>query len=275
MPNCGCFHHYTLTPAGLGQYTLESDIEGTLNLGDILERAGVVGSVSSRNELPALSIKFPLSGVPDEGKLRALLELLRSTLVVDLSPQLHECYALGPYTVFQDEKLIRTDWGNRVNKAKYWPSEKEATTLGRLLDTFIQGHPTLRTATAIVAPPKGDSSTPDLPLLWAQSIAQRRNCALVLATKSHRTSPQKALSEGETEDDAAAKVANTVEVPNVPTGARVLVLDDTIRSGGTLREVARSAGQAGASEVYGLAVAKDAKFTTGGVSLAKDQWEST
>ena len=53
---------------------------------------------------------------------------------------------------------------------------------------------------------------------------------------------------------------------------RVLMLDDTIGSGGTLTELARALRQAGAESVYGLSAAKDAKFTLGGIDLDRDSW---
>jgi predicted amidophosphoribosyltransferase len=53
----------------------------------------------------------------------------------------------------------------------------------------------------------------------------------------------------------------------------VLILDDTIGSGGTIKEIARALKTAAAVEVYGLSVAKDAKFTKGGIDLAKERWE--
>ena len=49
-------------------------------------------------------------------------------------------------------------------------------------------------------------------------------------------------------------------------------VDDTIRSGGTLKELARALRKSGATNVYGVSAAKDAKFTYGGISLAREAW---
>ena len=77
----------------------------------------------------------------------------------------------------------------------------------------------------------------------------------------------------ESEQDMIARVANSVRVQSVAIGASVLILDDTIRSGGTVIEVSRALREAGAHEVYALSVAKVAKFTLGGVDLTKERWE--
>ena len=76
----------------------------------------------------------------------------------------------------------------------------------------------------------------------------------------------------ETEDEVVARLAGTMVSGPVASGANVLVIDDTIRIGATLKEVARALRQAGATNVYALAVAKDARFTLGGISLGKEFW---
>ena len=93
------------------------------------------------------------------------------------------------------------------------------------------------------------------------------------ATKIRQTEPQKELEKGETEDETAARVADSVHMEAIIPSARALIIDDTIRSGGTMKEIARALHQAGAKSVFGLSVAKDAKFTPGSIDLSKERWQ--
>ena len=82
------------------------------------------------------------------------------------------------------------------------------------------------------------------------------------------------MDDTESESDLIARVSNTIGVSGVKQGARVLVLDDTIRSGGTLIEIARALREVGAWEVFAISAAKDAKFTQGGSGfLDKERWQ--
>ena len=131
----------------------------------------------------------------------------------------------------------------------------------------------MREVDAIIAASKTDQSTPDLAGDWAQDIASSQGCLTLTADKLRVIAPQKSVSDTEGEQEVTARVANSVIVREVPVGIRVLILDDTIRSGGTIRELGRALREAGAGEVYALSVTKDARFTLGGVNLAKERWE--
>ena len=69
-----------------------------------------------------------------------------------------------------------------------------------------------------------------------------------------------------------SRIANSVGISETIYGEAVLILDDTIRSGGTLREIGRALRAAGAASVYGLSVAKDAQFTQGGFGFLDREW---
>ncbi len=86
------------------------------------------------------------------------------------------------------------------------------------------------------------------------------------------TVPQKDMEGLEDEEEIAVRVANTMRAVD-PLGGDVLIIEDTLRSGGTLKETGRALKRAGARRVYGLCVAKDAKFTKGGVGLQKERWQ--
>ena len=245
----------------------------------MLSRAGVVSTIGEPIQAFTTSfyIKYPVtvSGPAQVEQLGKLLELLKSTIIVDLSPQLDECYSLGPYTVFDaDGGASRTAWGESLNGAKYGRDGNEQEDLLGWIEEFVKHHPSLSAVDAIIAAPKTDLSTPDLAGMWAQDIARSGGWRQLVACKTRVISPQKESSETETEEDLIARVANSISVEGVMPRSRVLILDDTIRSGGTFKEIARALRQNGVGEVYGLAVAKDARLTQGGFGfLNKERWQ--
>jgi hypothetical protein len=231
--------------------------------------------VTKASDLSANTTTFTLRGVREEDALARFLDLLKDKIIVDLSPQLDECYALGPYTVFEEEQRRSVAvWGTLVYRAKYRRESSAQTQILAGIDDFIDRHLIIRTVDAVVSAPKGDPNTPDLVGSLAQAIANKRGWQRPIANKVQTTTgPQKAMDDTESEADLIARVTNTIGVSGVNPGARVLVLDDTIRSGGTLIDIARALREVGASEVYAISAAKDAKFTNGGVDLSKELWE--
>ena len=109
-------------------------------------------------------------------------------------------------------------------------------------------------------------------MAWARTIAGEFGWNLVNPRKTRETEPQKNYENIENEHDAVARIQCSMVVEQLPPSSRVLMLDDTIGSGGTLAELARALRQAGAESVYGLSAAKDAKFTLGGIDLDRDSW---
>ena len=271
MPTCGCFHEYTLTLVGPNDYRLRLEIEGRVDLEDILDRTTLSQAVSVQRGL--MGSTFTITGVTDGARLRSFIDLLRSTILVDLTPELRETYALGPYSWFDEEGNRGTaPMGELLNRAKYRRSSAEASQLGELLGAFLQGHPTLCNVDFVTAPPKSDPSTPDLPTSWARSTARMLDIRMVDLTKTRHTTPRKTLDDGETEQQSVAAISDSMRVDDDLSGARVLVLDDTIGDGGTLKEVGRALRVARAAQVYGLVVTKNARGMRGGIDQSKEQW---
>lgn len=279
MPNCCCFHSYKLAPVSGAEYRLQLPLEGAGNLAGLVERSRLAATMSAGATVPGRvdwsEPTFTLSGVKEPDTLRRFFDLLQDKVIVDLSPELEECYSLGPYTVFEEEQRHRLSaWGELVNRAKYRRDKAASSEILKRTEAFVEEHILIRTVNAIIAAPKGDSATPDLVGAWVQEIANNRNWRRLNAFKAQETAgPQKALSGDDTEADLIERVAHSITVSGIIPGDRVLVLDDTIRSGGTLREIARALREAGVREVYGLTVAKDARFTQGGIDLDKERWE--
>ena len=258
-------------PTEFNNFELTLVLEGIANLKDILDKANLADTISA--EFGWFEWKYLLTSVYDEAQLHDFLKLLDSTVIIDIDP-LQECYAMAPYSVFDDEgNAVKTPAGNLLNQAKYWRNKRVVPKLGEFLDEFVARHPRLRDAQAIVAPPSSDNSTPDLAGQWPTQIAKGRALDLLHAVKLKETEPQKLLTEGVEEEDVAAQVANSIGVEQLPPDIDIIVVDDTIRSGGTMKEMGRALIDAGAHAVFGLSLAKDAKFTKGGVDLSQETWQ--
>ena len=202
------------------------------------------------------------------------LDSFPTVIDVDLTPEVDECYSLGPYTLFQGSARHRTEWGDSLFQAKYRDDRDAAAYLGSQLEGCIISLPslTLSAANVITAAPKSDANTSDLVGEWADAIASSLGLRRLGSYKTRATDPQKNLIGGESETDLTSRIANSVGISGITGGDAILILDDTIRSGGTIREIGRALRAAGAVSVCGLAVAKDARFNQGGIGFLDKKW---
>ena len=198
--------------------------------------------------------------------------LLKRAIVADLLPRVDECYALGPYMLLSGGEWKRSRFGDAVHKAKYGNDQGAVVAMSLELKGFVQRHPRLRSVVAVAAPPKFEARERNVPLDWARAVAEELRVNMVNIQKVVPTGPQKDLEGLEDESDVAVRVANTMRVSDRIEGD-VLIIEDTLRSGGTLKEMGRALKQVGAQRVYGLCVAKDAKFTNGWMDLSRERWQ--
>lgn len=252
-------------------FTLGVPVEGSELLEDVLAASGLVEAVSS--DWGWLNRSYRLGTVADEVGLNDFLDLIQGTVLIDLRPGLNECYALGPYSVFEEGEPARSIYGNAVHRAKYWGDESASSAIARTLVRFVQRHPRLRTAGTVTAPPKSDAATRNLPLDWAREIATALGVPVTEGRKVRPTEPQKDLKDLDEEVEVASRVADSVVIDGALAHHSVLIVDDTLRSGGTLMALASALRDGGADYVFGLCVAKDAKFTNGGIDLSKERWQ--
>lgn len=273
MPVCACFHNFESEPNRANKgLRLSLDAEGSTGLlRDALESSGLAASVESS----FLGAIYNLSGVRDADALDGFLSLLRRRIVIAL-PDLDACYALGPYSVFDvdgrgEGVWRRAEFGEAVHRAKYAKDQGAVASLSEQLTNFVNGHPGIRSVAAVAAPPKSDPGEANFPLTWAKFVAESLGVSVVSVRKTRPTGPQKDLEGLEDEQTVADRVRDSVQVDDQIRGD-ALVIDDTIRSGGTVRDLGRALKAARAGKVYALCVAKDAKFTIGGISLGRERW---
>ncbi len=275
MPQCGCYHKYELNPNSDGTFKLRVRLEGCGDLRTILERTALVESIKSESNGGFYGFDFEtfvLEGVREPESLARFLDMLRHRIIVDLSPLLDECYSLGPYSVFEGDKRLNAVWGDLVYRSKYSKEPNAKESLLAHFQDFVDSHNPIRTVDTVIAAPKTDPTTADLAGYLAQSMSARRGWTLAQASKIVASGPQKNLTGSEDESELVDRMKNTISINGLKANARVLLVDDTIRSGGTLLEMARDARAKGAVEVYGISAAKDARMTFGGVVLDKEAW---
>lgn len=276
MPDCGCFHHYNLKQMGLNACQIDMGLEGKADMRRLLVDIGFARNVEVDHHVNfpfTINTRISLRGVHDVDQLKVFFNYLKSTLIVDLFPRLDHCYALGPYTLFQNDSGSRSQIGSLVHQAKYQGDSGASEDLLNRLSEFIDAHPLLSESTAIIVPPNSEINPPSLTQDWASEISRDYGFRLLKARKLRQTDSQKSkLEGGEPEETVIAGIQNTMFVEQMPQGSKVLILDDIIGSGGTMIELARALREANASKVYGLSAAKDAKFTRGGIDLGKDLW---
>lgn len=273
MPVCACFHNFSLEPNRANKgFRLSLDAGGSTGLlQDALESSGLAASVESS----FLGATYNLSGVRDADALDGFLSLLRRRIVIDL-PDLDACYALGPYSVVEvdgsgDDVWSRAEFGEAMHRAKYANDQSAIAFLSERLANFVNGHPGMRSVVAVAAPPKFDPREANLPLTWAEFVTESLGVSVVGMRKTRPTGPQKDLEGLEDEQAVADRVRDSVQVDDHIQGD-ALVIDDTIRSGGTVRDLGRALTAAGADKVYALCVAKNAKFTNGNLNLSRERW---
>ena len=298
MPYCARYRSFDLKGGGASRFDLEVTMWGPVwLLRRMLEAWGLVASVqftttfdqvlptyapdSEAEDAPSPHTeKFSLRGVSDPQALRRLLEVMRNRLLIDIGPKVDECYALGPYSLKEsrDAEWDNAKYGELAKRAKF---DSDANAIGNAaeeLADFASALPICQTVTAVASPPRSRAEYRDVSRDWAQAVATRLEVPIVGISKSRETDPQ--LPDYGTDEDAGSedeqervgRMQDSMRASESLEGQKVLVIDNTIRSGGTLIEAGRALKDAGASAVYGLSLAKNAKYTKGRVSLRRGDW---
>ena len=289
MPDCASYIGFSVQPNSPGDCTVRLKGGGRAQLlHGMLQSSGLAESVTPRTSSASGAsrsyddiekvyadwawVAYRLTGVRDEAALKECLALLQHRIVVGLS-SVNGCYALGPYSRFDEEgESEKARFGRLVYGAKYESDGDARAMLIQETVQFVQRHPRLRSVEAVTAPPRSEPAARNLPWGMARALAETLGAHLVEVQKAVATDPQKSYDDADTEDTVGARVANAMRV-DAPVSGTVLIVDDTLGSGGTVKEAARALRQAGARSVYGLCAAKNAKFRTGGLSLSKEHWQ--
>ena len=206
-----------------------------------------------------------------EEDLNSLLNVL--TRCITIEDDLDESHALSPHSLpaGDAENLRRSTIGNWVFQAKDYRGSLPFTDISatkqivaRVID-FIREHPRYRHSAAVAFAPSSDpSKISSLPQTVAECVATVLGKALVFPIRRVSV-PTRKNSEG------IADQRNTVQISQNINGQRIIIIDDLYESGTTIQEVARAARNAGASDVLGLTITKNARYTQG-MDLVEWPW---
>lgn len=204
-----------------------------------------------------------------------LLALLRGKIVADLRPGIDGCFALGPYYL-KEEGMInpwnRAQHGELVHRAKYNGDERPMPMLCDEVATFVRAHPDLSAVKLIVATPVRVAGDRRPIARLSTMVARALEAELVHAKANRATQEQKNLATGLTLQDLKQNISGSMGFGEEVSGQAVLIVDDVLGSGETLREMGRALREAGARLVFGLCVAKDARFTGSWLKWDKNLW---
>ncbi len=186
-------------------------------------------------------------------QLEPLLELLSKVLSIRI-PNLDVAVAFDWYGIPPDEE--HSEWRTTPlatlrKKAKFWKSspqvmEESRRRLTTLMTGFVDRHPLYGSAQAVVATPGHDRSE----LSCSEDLAERLACAtgklLVMTDTQYQVRDQ-------VKGDEPVNLAGQFSMPSSLSDLTVIVVDDVIKSGKTMRHMGVAARKAGAARVLGLA----------------------
>jgi predicted amidophosphoribosyltransferase len=157
---------------------------------------------------------------------------------------------------------VRTEVGRLVHSAKYGGNLRQAgPLLAARVTEYVRLHPIMSQAVAVAAMPSSQSlgvADRGLPAGLATWVSRELGIPVApLARTSVTPHAQKNLPAGQ---DADANQAHSMGAVLDASGL-VLVLDDLMEDGSTVREATRALGAAGAMGVASLTLAKDRKGT--------------
>jgi hypothetical protein len=185
----------------------------------------------------------------DPGSVDQLLTFMRDS--IRIGTQEPEIWAKEPH--YDDEG--RTETGSLLYRAKPYTGlgdPKAATQLAHAIADHFSRHPSIRHADAVVAVPDYSPRKPySLPAVLASRLAAVLDCAHAtnLIAKVRDTPPMKDCPVA----DRQAAMRGAFRGVGSASGRRVVVIDDVVESGSTIRAAAAAAREAGAREVIGIA----------------------
>ena len=169
-----------------------------------------------------------------------------------------EGFALDFHSRYRGRDNIKTELGQMVTDYKYHGRRELVHPLVKKLIDFIREHPKYRNVDFLLAIPSTRKDRVYQPVdLLAREVSKNLDILyksefLVRARQTEQQKGMKNLEQKRSNITGAFRVERPEEIRN----RRVLLLDDLVHSGETLKEATRTLKQAGASAVYVLALTK-------------------
>ncbi|WP_155773019.1 hypothetical protein [Rhodococcus opacus] len=210
--------------------------------------------VTAHPELARFDYRFDwVFGVPKS--VDTMVGLLKEVLTLGRRQHIDFTLALDWYSTAPEPGSTvfgKTEAGALVNKGKYWsdgPEKRRARgKIAESLADVIGRHPLLQSAPTVVTVPGSKADFSSFGESLARHMAERTAKKLVQTQcRSGARPPRK--------EDSSVELIGEFVLPGTVAGP-VLIIDDVYKSGESMNAVALAARQAGASAVYGLAIAK-------------------
>ena len=235
------------------------------NVGDLLEMVApqiqrateTVGDLSGGH-----SVRYR---IPTEERAAALA-LLESHLdpvvtAIDTGCDVSVCldFYRHPADGERDDEWVYTALGDLVHDAKYRPQRRESraavSECHRRLVSYIESHPVLCQLTGVAAMPGSRVGSPSRLLsLAAKEVSDALGVPIVELQRTTTAEPQKNLPNGADRD---ANQRDTMSASIVSDPGLILVVDDFMAHGSTVREASRALRKAGAQRTASVTLAKD------------------
>ncbi|HET7014348.1 MAG TPA: phosphoribosyltransferase [Streptosporangiaceae bacterium] len=192
---------------------------------------------------------------------RELADLLSEVITLPRMDSVDFAIAMRWYKI-PTPGLDPRDWpntpdGERVHVGKYWTNSPEARAeagraLVRRLVAVVRRHPTLASADVVVAVPGHDRTYLSFGERIAASVSRLLDLPLINVTTSQEfRPPAKDLPAS-----GNKALLGTFSVEEHLSGARALIVDDVLHTGGTMSAVGSAVMRAGASQASGLAAVR-------------------
>ena len=188
----------------------------------------------------------------------ALFESHRSPIVtaIDTNCDISVCLDFYQHPAEEDsgQRWEPTAIGELVYDAKYRWKQAAAAECRNRLASYIESHPVLRQLTGITAMPGSSGVTSRLLSMAARAVSRSLDVPVVDLQRIRKTEPQKDYTDSENPDE---NQQNTMSGSLVGDPDLIVVLDDLMRDGSTVREASRALREAGARKVGSVTLVKD------------------
>ena len=199
----------------------------------------------------------------ERGDALTLLESHRAPVVtaIDTDCDLSVCldFYQHPPGDDPDGEWEPTALGDLVYAAKYRPGGRDAKAAvpecGRRVVSYVDSHPVLRQLSGVAAVPGSGSGVPSrLLTLTARAVSEAFGVPVVELRRNRTVEPQKNLAGG---DDPDANQQGTMSAAITGNPSLVVVIDDLMRHGSTVREASRALREAGALRTASVYVGQE------------------
>ncbi|MBM3242889.1 RecQ family ATP-dependent DNA helicase [Candidatus Poribacteria bacterium] len=220
--------------------------------------ASAIGKIGNYQAVPNLTSTIETTDSSSSSIENTIEAFLHTAHPQPLKGNWDEGFALDFHSRYQGHDNLKTELGQMVTDYKYHGHKEFVQPLAKKLIDFIREHPKYKNVDFLLAIPSTRKDRVYQPVdLLAQEVSKNLNIPYKseLLVRTRQTEQQKEMKNLEQKRSNIAG-AFRMEPPEEIRNQRVLLLDDLVHSGETLKEATRTLKQTGASTVYVLVLTK-------------------